>query len=408
MAILKSLIVRGGRKQIGGMVLYTRNGETIARELAPQITNPRTPSQMEQRIKLSNLVSVYRANSKWMRDSFENKKERESDYNAFVSANVDSNQVALSKSDVAAGAAVVGPYKITSGSLPVIETLLNGVDLVTNIYVGNLVIGSETTIGDLSQAILDNNGGIVSGMQLSIVINLQLAAAGSGVPYITTRTYEMIINPLASELITDVIPDNILEVVGTTTKSLGLLTSDLGDGAAAFILSHTTGGRTRVSTQSLVFFGSNAIYRQFTSETAKNAAIASYGENADTFLSSNSAAGASSVVATLALLGMDIDGQELVAGSQLTTQLSGVSEMKFLFNRAIAADAVVSAYYRIGNAATKYNLNNVSVDAGRRSISGLVNNTTLPTYGASFTCVAVINGDEFPITLRNAEEHSDE
>ena len=408
MAILKSLIVRGGRKQIGGMVLYTRNGETIARELAPQVANPRTPSQMEQRIKLSNLVAVYRANSKWMRDSFENKKDRESDYNAFVSANVDNNQVALSKPDVAAGAAVVGPYKITSGSLPVIETLLNGVDLVTNIYVGNLVIGENTTIGDLSQAIIDNNAGIVEGMQLSIVINLQLAAAGSGVPYINTRAYEMIINPLATELITDVIPDNILEVVGTTTKSLGLLTSDLGDGAAAFILSHTTGGRTRVSTQNLVFFGSNAIYRQFTSEVAKNAAIASYGENADTFLSSNSAAGASSVVATLALLGMDIDGNEVVAGGTLETAVGAASELKFLFNRAIGADAVVSAYYRIGNAATKYNLSEVTVDAGRRSISGVINHTQVPAYDATFTCVAVIDGDEFPITIKNASEHSDE
>ena len=118
MAILKSLIVRGGRKQIGGMVLYSRNGETIARELAAQVTNPRTPAQMEQRVKLSNLVAVYRANASWMRGAFENKKDRESDYNAFVSANVGNNAVALSKSDVAAGAAVVGNYKITSGSLP--------------------------------------------------------------------------------------------------------------------------------------------------------------------------------------------------------------------------------------------------------------------------------------------------
>ena len=205
MAILKSLIVRGGRKQIGGMVLYTRNGETIARELAAQISNPRTPAQMEQRVKLrvklSNLVSVYRANSAWMRGAFEAKKARESDYNAFVSANVDNNQVYLSKSDVASGAAVVGPYKITSGSLPVIETILNGADLVTNLYVGALTIGPETTIGELSTALLANNNGLEEGMQLSVIINLQLAAAGSGVPYISVRTYEMIISTQSTVLI---------------------------------------------------------------------------------------------------------------------------------------------------------------------------------------------------------------
>ena len=195
MAILKSLIIRGARKQVGGMVLYNRNGETIARELAPQVSNPRTPAQMVQRIKLSNLVAVYRANSSWMRGAFEDKAARESDYNAFVSANIDSNAVALAKSDVASGAAVVGPYKITSGSMPVIETTLNGTDLTTNLFVGALSITGTTTIGQVSQALIDNNGGILAGMQLSLVINLQLAAAGSGVPYITTRAYEMIINP---------------------------------------------------------------------------------------------------------------------------------------------------------------------------------------------------------------------
>lgn len=408
MAILKSLIVRGGRKQIGGMVLYTRNGETIARELAAQISNPRTPAQMEQRVKLSNLVSVYRANSAWMRGAFEAKKARESDYNAFVSANVDNNQVYLSKSDVASGAAVVGPYKITSGSLPVIETILNGADLVTNLYVGALTIGSETTIGELSTALLANNNGLEEGMQLSVIINLQLAAAGSGVPYISVRTYEMIISTQSTVLITDVIPDGILESVGSTNKSLGLLTTSLGDGAAAFILSKTSGGNTRVSTQSLVFFGSNAVYRGYTSPTAQAAAIASYGEGADTFLSSNSAGGANAVAATLALLGIDIDGNEYVAGGHLTDRLAQSAEVRFLFNKALDAAAVVSGYYRIGNSATKYNLTTVSVDPGLRSVSGLVGSTTIPESDEAFTMVVVVDGDEYPISLYQKHIGQDE
>lgn len=401
MAILNSLIIKGGRKQIGGMVLYSRAGNTIARELAASVTNPRTPAQMEQRIRLSNLVAVYRANSSWMRGAFEAKKPRESDYNAFVSANVDTNAVALSKSDVAAGAAVVGPYKVTQGSLPVIETVLNEPNLTTNIFVGTLTIGSSTTVGELSASILANNGGLMAGMQLSVVINLQLAAAGSGVPYITTRAYEMIINPDAADLITDVIPGGILVAVGTTNKALGLDTSSLGDGAAAFILSHTTGGTTRVSTQSLVFFGSNATYRAYTSVTARSAAIASYGEGTDTFLSSNSAAGASTVETTLALLGLDVDGGEVVSGGSLARPLEVGSEVKFLFNRTLNADVVVSAYYRIGTTATKYQLTNVSVEAGRRSISGLVGSTTIPQYSQAIHFVAVVDGDEYPISVVN-------
>ena len=408
MAILKSLIVRGGRKQIGGMVLYSRNGETIARELAPQVSNPRTPSQMEQRVKLSNLVSFYRANSAWMKGAFENKKDRESDYNAFVSANVGNNQVALSKSDVAAGAAVVGPYKITSGSLPIIETVLNGTDLVSNLYVGALVIDVDTTIGDLSTALLANNNGLEAGMQISIVINLQLAAAGSGVPYITTRAYEMIIDTANTALVTDVVPDGILEAVGTTNKALGINTSSLGDGAAAFVISKTIGGRILVSTQSLVFFGSNATYRNYTSETAWNRAIASYGEGEDVFLSSASAGGANSVAATLALLGVSVGVTEYVAGATIEGVLDHGDQIFFLFNKALPSDAVVSAYYQIGTAATKYQLTEVTMAQDRRSIDGLIGSTSLPGESASFTLVAVVDGDEFPIQLRNGTEGSDE
>lgn len=402
MAILKSLIVRGGRKQIGGMVLYSRNGETIARELAPQVSNPRTPAQMEQRVKLSNLVSFYRANAGWMKGAFENKKERESDYNAFVAANISNSMVALSKADVAAGAAVVAPYKITSGSLPIVETVLNGQDLVSNLFVGALTIGSSTTIGALSQALLENNNGLEEGMQISVIINLQLASAGTGVPYITARAYEMILDTQNTELVESVIPDGILEAVGSTNKALGINTTDLGDGAAAFVLSKTIGGRILVSTQSLVFFGSNATYRNYTSITAWNGAIASYGEGADVFLSSASAGGANSVAATLALLGLDVNGSEYVAGGTLSDLVAQSDEVNFLFNKALPADAVVSAYYQLGTAATKYNLTTVTVAADRRSLGGLIGNTQIPAGDQLITFVAVVDGDEYPIQVRNA------
>lgn len=404
MAILKSLIIRGGRKQIAGMVLYNRMGETIARELAPQVANPRTSAQMEQRIKLSNLVAVYRANSSWMRGAFESKKERESDYNAFVSANVENNSVALKKSDVAAGSAVVGPYKITSGSLPVIENVLNGTNLVTNLYVGALAIDATTTIGAVSTALLANNNGLVAGMQISLIINLQLASAGTGVPYITTRAYEMIINPESEDLVTDVIPDGILASIGDTNKALGLVTSSLGDGAAAFILSHTVGGSTRVSTQSLVFFGSNATYRAFTSPTAKAAAIASYGEGVDTFLSSNTAGSSQAVAGTISLLGLEVAGHEVVAGRRLSAPLAAADTVKFIFNRRLPDDAVVSAYYKNASIATQHALTNVAVGSDGRSITSVVGSTTLPNDSSPVTFVAVVDGDEYPITVENGSE----
>ena len=404
MAVLNSIMFNGANKQIGGVVLYSRKGQTIARTRASQVSNPRTPIQMMQRVKLANLVMFYRANAAWMRDAFETKRKKESDYNAFVSNNLANSLVALAKSDVDAGAAVVAPYKVTSGSLGVIEMQLNGTDLVSNLLVGNLAITENTTIGELSQALISNNEGVREGMQLSLIINLQLASAGAGVPYINVRAHEIILATDSTALVSDFIPDGILEVVGSTTKSLGISVASLGDGAATFILSETTGGKTAVSTQSLVFFGSNAVYRSYTSQAQMNAAIASYGENVENFLSSNSANGSSAVATTLALMGIDVAGREYVANGRLTESLAASDAVQFNFNRQIPEGATVSAYYVIGTQATHYNLTTAEVSQNRRAITAVVGSTSLPGSEGSFTMVAVIDGDEFPIKLVNARE----
>lgn len=404
MAKLNSIMFNGASQQIGGVVLYSRKGETIARTRASQVSNPRTPLQMMQRVKLANLVMFYRANAAWMRDAFETKRKKESDYNAFVSNNMANSLVALSKSDVDAGAAVVAPYKVTSGSLGVIEMQLNGTDLVSNLLVGNLTITENTTIGELSQALINNNEGVRAGMQLSLIINLQLASASAGVPYINVRAHEIILATDSTALVSEFIPDGILEVVGTTTKSLGVSVASLGDGAATFILSETSGGKTAVSTQSLVFFGSNAVYRSYTGQAQMNAAIASYGENVENFLSSNSANGSSAVATTLALMGIDIAGGEYVANGTLSAALAHNDAVQFNFNRQVPEGATVSAYYVIGTQATHYALTSVAVTQNRRGITAVVGSTALPSSDGNFTMVAVIDGDEFPIRLVNGHE----
>ena len=409
MAILNSAMFNGARKQVGGFVLYSRKGETIARMRATQVSNPRTPVQMQQRVLLSNLVGFYRANSGWMKDAFESKRKHESDYNAFVSANLANSQVALAKSDVDAGAAVVAQYKVTQGSLGVIEMQLNGTDLTSNLAVGSLTIDESTTIGALSQALISNNNGIVEGMQLSVIINLQLAAAGSGVPYINVREHELIINSQSAELVTSFIPDGILEVVGTTNRTLGISVANLGDGAATFILSQTRGGKTFVSTQSLVFFGSNAVFRQYTSVAQMNAAIASYGVGTDSFLSSLSAAGSQSVATTLALMGLSINNVEYLNGARTSALIAQGNNISFAFNRTLPEGATLSAYYTIGTQATRYDLTSVAAAANNRAVTAVVGNTALPTYSGRVTFVAVVDGDEFPITVTMPEDNdSDE
>lgn len=335
MAVLKNLVMRGASQRLGGMVLYQLKGQTLARELAPAVSNPRTPAQMDNRVRLQNVVSVYRANRAWMKGAFENKKERESDYNAFVSANLSSSQVAFTKEQAAAGAAVAAPYQITSGSLGSIEQQVSESELQTNIYLGTLAITPATTVGEFAAAVIGNNNGIVQDMQLSLILNIQSVNQATGIPYIITRAYEVILATANTEPLSAYYPDGLLANGGGTDNILYADLSEQGSGAASFILSHTVAATTRVSEQSLLQFGSLAIYNSYTSAVAVAAAVASYGENEVNFLDSNSASEQGYIPISNGIGFLGADAYLYRAGDVLRTPISsGVNLYLYLLKPA--------------------------------------------------------------------------
>lgn len=342
MAKLPNLWLKGGSQKLGGVVLYQANGQTLARELAPSVSNPRTDSQMQQRVKLANVVAFYRANRGWMRHSFEDKKQTESDYNAFVSANLATSLVATSKTQAAAGAAVVAPYKVSSGSIPVVEHSVSGSLILSNLYLGNYSVTQTSTVGELTQALLASNNGLTEGMQVSVIINLQQATQDTGIPYIVVRAYECILSLTDSRLLSVFFPGTFLTSSGSTNKVLALNTTDYGAGAATFILSNTIGGKTRVSTQYLTPFGSNSYYAEYTDVIAWDAAIASYGENKIAFLDSNTAQAGSSSEVQNYITGLFYNQLLYRNGDTVYGGFAANQSIILYLNDKIPADAAVS------------------------------------------------------------------
>lgn len=290
MAILKNLWVNNTRKRLAGAVLYKSKGQQIARELAGNVANPRTRQQMTQRIRLANLVAMYRANKSWMdKYAFENKKQTWSVYNAFVSANISGSQVALTKSEAAAGACVVAPYKMTDGSLPQVQINLiadSGM-YTTDLYLGDYVIDSSTTIAEISEALIANNNGIVNGMQLSLIENAQQVV--NNIPRVVVRAYEFIINSNDDTLLSEKWSSaGLTTFTEGTTNAIGYDVMS-GETAFTFVLSHTYGGKTHVGASYMVL-NDPAVYDSYTSSTAIDLAIQSYGSgNATPFLDSTEA-----------------------------------------------------------------------------------------------------------------------
>lgn len=332
--------LRGAKQRLAGAVLYQNNGQTLIRELAASISNPRTASQMTQRVRLSNCVAVYRANKFWMKFAFEDKKDKESDYNAFIGENISNNAVALTKGEVNAGAAVAAPYTITRGSLGSIEQSLNETDLVTNLFFLNTLDLSTATVGEFSRQLIAANNGIVEGMQLSFIANIQQTNRLTGVPYIVVRAYEVILDTTNTRQLAEYFPNDFLSVAEGQYDSPSLVAdaTEFGQGAFAFILSHTVGGVTRVSTQSLQLVG-NTIYQQHTNSAAWQAAIESYGESTETFLDSKSANTASNVPGTISLLSVTINNIRITPGAFIPMSFAPNDVVKLTFSQPVTIAA---------------------------------------------------------------------
>lgn len=294
--VLGTAVADAVRKRIGNIVFRQTDAGTVAAQRPSKMTNPRTVAQMSQRIRLANVVAFYRASRYWMPKGFELKERQESTYNAFVKANLASNPVALTKQEVANGACVVYPYKISKGSLPPITWVQSGDNHLSNIYIGDggsVVTGTgylnpNATIGELSALVLGNNLSIQAGDQLS-VIAYQQSVDADGTPYVVATKYEILMDVTDGRLLGDYWPVTgygVLVVVGGDSAQLSLGIATASASGFAMVVSRTEGATTRVSTQSLIVPDASN-YSYYTSAAHVSEAAASYGENTEVFLDSN-------------------------------------------------------------------------------------------------------------------------
>lgn len=298
MAKVKSGGIRNLIGRVGGNVFYMNKGQNIARELAPAISNPQSAAQQEQRMRWANLVSFYRVNLPWMkRGAFESKKQTWSDYNAFVSANSKISPVFLTKGEAEQGAAVVAPYVVTKGSLPSVAVVSDETNeqFVSDLYVGDLVISGTTTAAELSAALRDNNNGLQEGDQVSFILNFQ-GTTTDGVPYINARYYEFIIDSSDNRTLADIGLERVIVADTWNEMQCLCLVNDGNVCGGAIIISRTSSGNIKVSTQNLVLTASmEAFLADYTSDAALQRAARSYGENESNFLGAGYSGKASNV-----------------------------------------------------------------------------------------------------------------
>ena len=262
----------------GSLTFRRSGGRTIVSERITETKVSRTEPQQRHRTKWANIVQMWKGLGPELRDAFSNKGAGRSDYNKFVSINMQRQAVYLAKSQVSGGACVAAPYQITQGSLPAIVITGEGRNAATNIFIADLTLGASTTVSDFSKSVVNNNPDYRYGDQISYFIIKQKVNEATGIPYCQFKANAVILDAANDAKLWEHVPKNGFS---TVDGCIGHSGND-GDCVFAWVHSRKSNGKTLVSPQQLI--NANSKLAEYQSDAAFLLAANSYGVGDGAFL----------------------------------------------------------------------------------------------------------------------------
>lgn len=389
MAIIRNAANQLSRGRSGQNTYYVANGRQIMR---PALNNSnygesarRSAAQQLRRVKWADLVNLYKASAAWMPKAFESKKKGQTDYNKFMQVNVNNAVISLTKDEALNGAIVVAPVQLTQGSLPSVAVTKQGNAYVTNLAVGSgFAFGADTTIGQLTAALVTNTSFVVEGMQLSFVQYLQNVDANN-IPHATCVFYEVTLDAASADLVADYLPEDALNVIGGFIATA----DDIDLGGFAYILSQKTATGLKVSSQGLVC-NNDTLIAKYTGSAQVNKAIESYGLDTEVILNPESISGASGVVVPQYISTMTLNGVSVAAGTYIsdTAGLPDANLVIAMANRIQSNTVTVRVSDSAGNSVTADSASisgkTITAATNIRTLSGIVRIAVIAEDGTEY------------------------
>lgn len=259
-----------GRRSVGDVVLYRRNGEQVSRVRVRKISNPKSVGQAIQRSYMAAVSSFYSFFKSPLEKSWQglNKSQSQS---AFLKANA--NLVREVGYYVPKGFGLAPlPLQVSKGTLNRVGVYVNS-DGDVEVFNGlnSAVVGSNNSLGTISQAFIAK--GYAAGDQVTILTVLYDDDLGY-----MPRWCRFVLDPASEEDLSATYASVGLDasgfIVDGNVQTVLFLTVTYDIAAAAIIVSRYSGGEWQRSTE---WMAANAGYiRLFTGEDARAAAIASY------------------------------------------------------------------------------------------------------------------------------------
>ena len=250
-----------------GFTVYVRNGKAITRRSKNDRGNPsKTLVQSSARLRWNNVQRLWGAFPKEWKPRYQNRSIGSTNYNTFMSLNMHGTPIYLTKTEVKNYASVLVPLVVSHGILKEIAVANDGMGLASDVSVGTLTVDGNTTLGQLSKAIVENNRDYCSGDQLTFVVGKQTMEGDVPRAWFDCHTIE--INPLSKQPLADAIGTSD----GFEVRN-GVLASHVFSGAATWVHSRPAAeGEMSVSTQRLWCENAELISRYTSPEALKRAA----------------------------------------------------------------------------------------------------------------------------------------
>lgn len=156
--------------RIGGIRVYEVNGETIGVSIPQKIKNPKSVAQMKQRIKINNILAIYRFIKPFLQNNFEGIRGNKNAASFFRSYNLMLNPLWLQEREKLFDYCVLAPYVVSQGRIPSVSYEFKDDCFCTDINIADDDLNDDMMIQMLTATIKAFNEGWATGDSLKILL----------------------------------------------------------------------------------------------------------------------------------------------------------------------------------------------------------------------------------------------
>ena len=265
-------------------IYYEVNGVTFGRSKPAKMGNPKTEAQMKQRIKMNNILNMYKYIKGYLQQNFEGIIGNKNASSFFRSYNLMKTPVWLTKEQKESYKFVLAPYVVAQGRINSVGYEFRDGLFVSDINVGDLEINDETEERVLSSIICGNNEGWTNNDTLQVILLRQkrTASLDEEIAHPTCCSIVVSLDKASATKIGEIL---VLESLSNMSRfslcsvdgKLAVRVEDSEEYTYAFAAVHGRGqGRDKIVSTQQLCLSDNALYDSYCSKEAFDKAYKSY------------------------------------------------------------------------------------------------------------------------------------